>query len=267
MRSPDPAGIPVFLLCGGLGTRLGDSAGLRPKPMLDIGEKPMVLHIMSWYGRFGFRRFVLCTGHRSEVISAYFANFAAFNADYTVDTASRSISYHQGERGLPAWEVTVAFTGVATMTGGRLARAVGRYLGDAEHFAVTYGDGLTDADLGAELRFHAGHDRLGTVLGVRPPSPFGRLGLHEDAVVSFAEKPRRTEDTVNGGFFFFRRGFLDYLSPAEDCVLEREPLDRLSRDGELRAFHHDGFWSCVDTARDHTEARGLWESGAAPWKW
>ncbi len=265
MPPPDPAGVPIFLLCGGLGSRLGEAAATRPKPMLDIGEKPMLVHIMSWYARFGFRRFVLCTGHRGEVISGYFSNFAALNADFTVELATRSISYHQTER-WPDWEVTVAFTGAATMTGGRLARAAARYLGDAEHFGLTYGDGLTDADLGDEFGFHLAHDRLGTVLGVQPPSQFGRLALREDGSASFVEKPRRTEDTVNGGFFFFRKAFLDYLSPAGDCVLEREPLERLTRDGQLRVYRHGGFWSCVDTSRDREEVQGLWESGAAPWK-
>lgn len=266
MLAPDPAEVPVFLLCGGLGSRLGEVAATRPKPMLDVGDKPLIVHIMSWYARFGFRRFVLCTGHRSEVISAYFAQFAAFNADYTVATATQAVSYHQRER-LPDWEVTVAYTGALTMTGGRLARAAARYLGEAKHFGLTYGDGLTDADLGDEFRFHLAHGRLGTMLGVQPPSPFGRLALHEDGTASFVEKPSRTTETVNGGFFFFRRGFLDYLSPAEGCVLEQEPLQRLSRDGELRVYHHGGFWSCIDTLRDREQAQSLWESGAAPWKW
>jgi len=265
MRQPDPAEIPIFLLCGGQGSRLGELAAMRPKPMLDIAEKPMLLHIMSWYARFGFRRFVVCTGHRGEVISGYFANFAALNADYTVELASRTISYHQRER-LPDWEVTVAFTGSFTMTGGRLARAAARYLGDAEHFGLTYGDGLTDADLGDELGFHLGHDRLGTVLGVQPPSQFGRLALQEDGTASFTEKPRRTSELVNGGFFFFRRGFLDYLSPDESCVLEQEPLRRLTSEGQLQVYQHGGFWSCVDTLRDRETVQGLWESGAAPWK-
>jgi glucose-1-phosphate cytidylyltransferase len=265
MPTPEPAEIPIFLLCGGLGSRLGESSAMRPKPMLDIGEKPMLLHIMDWYGRFGFRRFVLCTGHRSEVISGYFASFAALNSDYTIDLADSTIRYHQRER-LPAWEVTVAFTGIGTMTGARLARAAGLYLGEATHFGVTYGDGLTDADLSAEFNFHLGHDKLGTVLGVQPPSQFGRLTLGEDGSVSFAEKPRRTEHVVNGGFFFFRRGFLDYVSAADGCVLEREPLQRLTSEAQLQVFLHPGFWSCVDTLRDREEVQGLWETGTAPWK-
>ena len=265
MPTPEPADVPVVVLYGGLGSRLGEIAAMRPKPMLDIGEKPMLLHIMSCYGRFGFRRFVLCTGHRGDVISSYFANFAALNGDYTVNLASNSVSYHQRER-LPDWEATVAFTGPSTMTGARLARAAERYLAHAEHFGVTYGDGLTDADLAAELRFHLGHDRLGTVLGVQPPSQYGRLALHENGSASFTEKPRRTTDVVNSGFFF-RRGFLDYLSVDHDCVLEREPLQRLTGDGQRQVYQHGGFWSCVDTLRDREEVQGLWETGAAPWRW
>jgi glucose-1-phosphate cytidylyltransferase len=265
MPSPEPADVPVFVLCGGLGSRLGEAANSRPKPMLDIGEKPMLLHIMSWYSRFGFRRFVLCTGHRSEAISSYFINFTALNADYTIDLGRRTVSYHQRER-LPEWEVTVAFTGIRAMTGARIARAAASYLGDAAHFGVTYGDGLTDADLGEELRFHLGHDQLGTVLGVQPASPFGQLGLGEDGAASFTEKPRQTGTIVSGGYFFFRRRFLDYLSTADGCVLEAEPLERLARAGGLRVHRHGGFWSCVDTLRDRDEVQGLWESGAAPWK-
>ncbi len=265
MPAPEPEEVPIFVLCGGLGSRLGEIASARPKPMLDIGDKPMLLHIMCWYARFGFRRFVLCTGHRSEVISGYFANFASLNSDYTVDLADRNITYHQPEE-LPAWTVTVAFTGAATMTGARIARAASRYLGPAQHFGVTYGDGLTDADLGDEFRFHLSHARLGTMLAVHPPSPFGRMALHEDGSASFTEKPNRTSDVVNGGFFFFRRGFLDYLSDRDPCVLEGEPLQRLTAEGQLTAFQHGGFWSCVDTLRDREVVQGLWEAGAAPWK-
>ena len=262
---PEPAEIPIFLLCGGQGSRLGEVAALRPKPMLDIGDKPMLLHIMSWYARFGFRRFILCTGHRGEVISDYFANFATLNSDFTADLAGGGLVYHEPHR-LPDWRVTVAFTGSTAMTGARIARAAGRYLGTAQHFGVSYGDGLTDADLGAELRFHLGHDRLGTMLGVHPPSQFGRMALHEDGSASFVEKPSRTDDLVNGGYFFFRRAFLAYLSAEDTCVLEQAPLQRLTADGQLKPFQHGGFWSCVDTLRDREVVQGLWEADAAPWK-
>lgn len=265
MLSPEPRAVPVFILCGGMGSRLGEMGATRPKPMLEIGDRPLLLHIMSWYARFGFRRFVLCTGHRSEVISSYFLNFAAHHADCTIETGRNEISYHQRES-LPDWEVTVAFTGRRAMTGARLARAAARYLGDAEHFAVTYGDGLTDADLADEFGFHLGHARLGTVLGVEPPSPFGQLVPRADGSIRLIEKPCRGGGLVSGGFFFFRRPFLAHLSTAETCVLEREPLTRLSEAGELLVYPHDGFWSCVDTLRDREEVQALWESGAAPWK-
>lgn len=265
MPAPETCDIPVFILCGGQGTRLGDSAAVAPKPMLEIGERPMLLHIMRWYERFGFRRFVLCTGHKGEAIGSYFADFAQRTADFTIETRSREVTFHQRER-LPDWSVTVTHTGARTMTGGRIARAAARFLGDAEHFAVTYGDGLTDADLGDELDFHLAHDRIGTVLGVHPPSAFGRFALAEADAIAFDEKPRQTAEIINGGYFLFRRSFLAYLEPTEDCVLEQAPLRRLTAERQLAIFRHQGFWSCVDTVRDRDEMRGLWESGAAPWR-
>lgn len=263
--SSTPSEIPVFILCGGRGTRLGEIGDQLPKPMLEIGERPMLAHIMGWYGRFGFRRFVLCAGWRSDVISRYVLNFAALTGDFTLETRSREVSFHQNGP-VPDWEITVAHTGAAAMTGARVARAAERYLGDAEHLAVTYGDGLTDVDLGAELDYHLSHDRLGTVLAVNPRSPFGRFELHEDAATGFLEKPTLTGTWVNGGYFLFRRGFLDYLSADDGCTLEDEPLRRLTADGELAVFRHRGFWSCVDTVRDRAQLQALWEAGEAPWR-
>jgi glucose-1-phosphate cytidylyltransferase len=265
MPTPSPAEIPVFILCGGLGTRLGDGGNLRPKPMTEIGDRPMLTHIMGHYDRFGFRRFVLCAGYRSDVISAYMLNFAAIHSDFTIETRTRSVSYHQTGY-TPDWDVTVAHTGNRAMTGARIARATARHLGDAEHFAVTYGDGLTDADLGDELAFHLGHDRLGTVLGVNPPSQFGRLQLDEDGGASFEEKPVVKDDWVNGGFFLFRRGFLDFLSDDDGCVLEEAPLARLASERQLAVYRCRSFWACMDTVRDRDRMVGLWESGAAPWR-
>jgi glucose-1-phosphate cytidylyltransferase len=263
---PEAADIPVFVLCGGLGTRLGDMTAARPKPMIEIGDRPMLTHVMGCYGRHGFRKFILCAGYRSEVISNYFLNFAGLHSDFTIDLRDRSVSYHQTGF-VPDWEVTVAHTGASTMTGARIALAGARYLGHSEHFAVTYGDGLTDADLGEEVAFHLGHDRLGTVLGINQPSQYGRLDLHEDHVAGFAEKPTRPGDWINGGFFLFRRGFLDYLSTDESCVLENAPLGRLAADRQLKVFRWGGYWSCVDTVPDHQRAAGLWEAGTAPWRY
>ncbi len=265
MSHPRPADVPVFVLCGGRGTRLGDAAARRPKPMVEIGDRPMLLHIMESYARAGFRRFVLCTGWRAEVIATFFLDFRAMTEDFTIETRTGQVWFHQtGPR--PDWEVTVAHTGADAQTGARIARAAARHLGDAEHFAVTYGDGLADVDLAAELAFHLSHDRLGTVLAVNPVSQFGHLELDdEDEVAGFVEKPTMAQAWVSGGYFFFRRRFLDYLSTEEDCVLEGAPLRRLAAQRQLRPFRHRGFWSCVDTVKDREAMHALCESGAAPW--
>ncbi|MBY0338974.1 MAG: glucose-1-phosphate cytidylyltransferase [Acetobacteraceae bacterium] len=260
-----PADIPVFILCGGLGTRLREWTEFRPKPMVPIGERPILWHIMNHYNRFGFRRFVLCMGYKSEVIREYFLNYYAMNADVTVDLGTNGLRVHRREHTLD-WEVTLAYTGEKTMTGARIARAAALYLNGAEHFAVTYGDGVTDADLAAELRYHLAHDRLGTVLGINPPSRFGELRMKGEELESFEEKPGLHGVWINGGFFLFRRGFLPRLSPGEDCVLEQEALSGLARDGQLKVFTHGGFWACMDTLRDHEHLNDLWNTGRAPWR-
>ena len=256
--------IPVFILCGGLGTRLKEQTEFRPKPMIPLGKYPIVWHIMNSYSYNGFNRFVLCMGYRSEVIREYFLRFYEMNADVTVNLGTNSTVVHSVDHSCD-WEVTLAYTGELTMTGGRVARAAARYLGDAEHFAVTYGDGLTDVDLAAEFAFHRDHGKIGTVLGVNPPSRFGEFHMDGERLVSFVEKPEIRSAWINGGYFFFRRDFLRYLSPAEDCVLEQSPLSQLAGDGELQVFRHDGYWACMDTQRDHEELTRLWQSGEAPW--
>lgn len=256
--------VPIFILCGGLGTRLSEETGLRPKPMVEIGGKPILWHIMRSYAAHGFTRFVLCCGYKAEVIKDYFLNYHALNSDFTVRLQSNEVTFH-GRDHDDDWDVTLAFTGDLTMTGARVARAAQRYFGDAEHFAVTYGDGVSDVDLTREFEFHRGHSRLGTVLGVNPPSRFGEIKLDGDDVLEFAEKPEFGEKWINGGFFFFRRGFLDYLSTDESCVLERAPLVRLAKDGQLSLFKHRGFWHPMDTQRDKDYLNQLWSSGQAPW--
>lgn len=236
----------------------------RPKPMVPIGPDPILLHIMKYYGSFGFKRFVLCMGYKSEIIREYFLNFYAMNSDATVELRTNAVSVHSVDHACD-WEVTLAYTGEATMTGARVARAVERYLGDAEHFAVTYGDGLTDADLRAELDFHLHHGKLGTVLGVNPPSRFGEFRMEGEELVEFVEKPEIHTSWINGGYFFFRRSFARYLSPSEECVLEQAPLSNLARDGQLAVFQHHRFWACMDTQRDHETLTKLWDSGSAPW--
>jgi glucose-1-phosphate cytidylyltransferase len=233
-----PSEVPVFVLCGGLGTRLKEETEFRPKPMVPIGGEPILSHILRSYRAHGFARFVLCLGFKAEVIEEYFGGDAS---------------------------ITLVRTGEAAMTGARVARAAAECLGDAEHFGVTYGDGLTDVDLAAELEFHVAHGAIGTVLGVNPPSRFGELKIEGDRVVEFDEKPQIRDHWVNGGFFFFRRTFLDYLSTDDACVLEREPLVRLARDGGLTVYRHPGYWASMDTQRDMEQLNELYAGGRAPW--
>jgi glucose-1-phosphate cytidylyltransferase len=261
----EPKDVPVFVLCGGFGTRLKEETEFRPKPMVPIGERPIVWHIMRTYASHGFRRFVMCLGYKAEVIKDYFLNYSVMNSDFTVELASDNVTVHSVDHE-DDWEVTLAYTGEKTMTGGRVARAAARYLGNAETFAVTYGDGVTDADLGAELAFHADHGRIGTVLGVNPPSRFGELKIEGDTVEKFEEKPEFAESWINGGYFFFRREFLPFLSSDDSCILERAPLGDLARAGELSVFRHPGFWHCMDTQRDRDTLDTMWRDGTAAWK-
>lgn len=260
----DHADLPVFVLCGGLGTRIKEETEFRPKPMVPIGNQPILWHIMRTYARHGFRRFVLCLGYKSEVIKEYFLHYSTMNSDFTVSLKTNDVAVHSVDHD-DDWDVTLAYTGELTMTGARVARAAARYLGDAEHFAVTYGDGLTDADLAAEYRFHTEGSEIGTVLGVNPPSRFGELKTEDSRVLEFEEKPDFEEKWINGGYFFFRREFLDYLDDDEGCVLERRPLVRLAQDGGLNVYRHRGFWACMDTQRDRDQLNKIWASGEAPW--
>ncbi len=259
-----PADVPVFVLCGGLGTRLREETEVRPKPMVPVGGRPILWHIMRSYAQHGFRRFVLCLGYKAEVIKAYFLNYAYMSADFTVDLKKNGLLVHSIDHDQD-WQVTLADTGELAMTGARVARATAKYLGDASHFAVTYGDGLTDADLADELGFHLAEQRLGTILGVNPPSRFGELRVVGSMVQEFSEKPDFADSWINGGYFLFRRDFVRFVSPSDECVLEREPLVRLARDGQLSVYKHRGFWACMDTQRDRENLEKIWSSGCAPW--
>lgn len=256
---------PVFILCGGLGTRIKEETEFKPKPMVPIGNYPILWHIMRLYSRYGFKKFILCTGFKSEVIKSYFLNYTSMNSDFTVDLKSNNVTIHSIDHE-EAWEVTVAYTGESTMTGGRIAIAAEKYLGNIEHAAVTYGDGLADVNLRAVFEFHQKHGRLGTVLGVNPPSRFGEIHAEEDSVVEFSEKPEFKEKWINGGFFFFHRDFFkSYLKKEEACVLERKPLVTLANDQQLQLYKHRGFWACMDTQRDRDHLNHLWNTGQAPW--
>lgn len=253
----------VVILCGGQGTRMREETEFRPKPMVEVGGRPLLWHIMKHYAAYGLDEFVLCLGYRGAMIKEYFLNYRVLNSDFTVDLAAGGVSY---ETDRPEdWRVTLADTGDDVMTGARVKR-VERYLGDADLVLCTYGDGLADVDLDALVAFHRAHGRLATVTGVLPPGRFGRLAVDGDAVRDFTEKPVEDEGRINGGFFVFSRGVLDRLSTDASCVLEREPLERLAEDDELRMFRHDGFWQCADTVRDVELLRSLWRHDGAPWR-
>lgn len=256
---------PVFILCGGLGTRIKEETELKPKPMVPIGNYPILWHIMHLYRRHGFRKFILCTGFKSEVIKDFFINYHSMHSDFTVDLKSNAMTVHSIHHD-EDWEVTVAYTGEESMTGARVQIAAAKYLGDSPYAAVTYGDGLTNADLKQEFAFHLEHGKIGTILGVNPPSRFGELKLDGNAVAKFEEKPDFHEKWINGGYFFFKKEFFSkYLTSQAECVLEKEPLSRLSDDQQLNIFKHSGFWACMDTQRDRDHLNKLWQSGTAPW--
>ncbi len=256
--------IPVFILCGGLGTRLKEETEFRPKPMVPVGDKPILWHIMNSYSKYGFKKFILCLGFKSEIIKSYFLNYSSLNSDFTVNLQNNEITVHSVDHNLN-WEVTLAYTGELNMTGSRIAIAAEKYLGAFESFAVTYGDGLTNANLKEEFEFHKQHGKIGTILGTNPPSRFGSIKLNGETVEEFSEKPEFEDEWINGGYFFFRREFLSYLSKDEKCILERQPLVKLASDRQLQMFRHKGFWACMDTQRDREYLNQLWNSGNVPW--
>lgn len=262
----DPADIPVVILCGGMGTRLREASEKLPKPLVDIGGKPILWHIMKAYGEAGFRRFVLCLGYKSDQIKRYFLDYSEAMSDFTLDMATGERRHHSQVS--EQWEITFAETGLTTATGARVRR-VRDYLGDAEQFVVTYGDGIGDVDLLALLERHRTGGRVGTVTGVHPGSRYGEMHLAPDGehVAEFNEKPTLADGWVSGGFFVFERSFADdYLDDDPDLFLEHRPLQRLAADGQLTVHRHEGFWMGMDTFRDWTELNSRWDRGDAPWK-
>ncbi len=252
----------VVLLAGGFGSRLSEETIVRPKPMVEIGGRPILLHIMELYARFGFNDFVIACGYKGEYIKNFFNNFHLNNSDYT-------ISLRSGERTIvnpvaEDWKVSVVDTGLDTMTAGRV-RKLRRWIGD-DTFMLTYGDGLADVDLGALLRFHRAHGKLATVTAVQPPARFGSLELDGGKVMDFAEKIHSHDTWINGGFFVFEPGMFDYLTELDSMPLEKEPLTRIASSGELMAFKHEGFWHPMDTVRDKEILEEMWAEGEAPWK-
>lgn len=269
--SPPPAMEPSFspvsplqtvILCGGRGTRLREETEFRPKPMVEIGGRPILWHIMKYYASFGHKHFILALGYKGDIIRDYFLNYKLRNHDFTVDLGSGGLEIHsQGER--EDWKVTLVETGDLTMTGARLKRCE-RYL-TGDHFLCTYGDGLSNIPLDTLIQFHYEHGCLGTLSGVLAPSRFGELTLEGDTALSFSEKPVELARLVSGGFFVFRRGMLQYLDDDPTCTLERTPLERLAQESQLKVFRHDGFWASMDTYRDYLHLNEQWDRGDRPW--
>jgi len=251
----------AVILAGGLGSRISEETVARPKPMVEIGGRPILWHIMKGLSAHDVNDFVICLGYRGYLIKEFFANYYLHASDVTFDIAGNSMEVHQ-ESAEP-WRVTLIDTGEETMTGGRLKRVLG-YLGD-EDFIFTYGDGVTDLDVGALQEFHRAHDALATVTAVQPPGRFGALDIDGDVIRSFHEKPRGDGAWVNGGYFVLSPRVGDYID-GDAITWEEEPVERLAGEGQLRAFRHEGFWRAMDTVRDRNVLEELWHSGEAPWR-
>ena len=264
MASPRPEDIPVVILAGGLGTRLREETERVPKPLVRIGERPILWHIMKLYGHYGFRRFILCLGYKSWDIKQYFLSYQEQLSDFTIQLANDHSPVFRNRAADENWEVTCVETGLLTGTGGRLSRVRG-YI-DTDLFMFTYGDGIGAVDLEALLDHHTAMGRVGTVTGVTPTSRYGEMMTQGHEVLEFNEKPTKSEGLVSGGFFVLNRRIFDYVSDDEDLFFEREPLRKLARDGELSVYHHRDFWMGMDTFRDFTELNNLWHGGQAPWR-
>jgi len=252
----------TIILCGGLGTRISEETQLKPKPMVEVGGRPILWHIMKIYEQHGQNDFMLALGYKGEVIKDYFLNYHARLSDLSVQLKSGEVTYSNPTA--EDWRVSLIDTGPDTMTGGRLLR-LKSHLQSSGTFMLTYGDGVSDVDVTALLAFHRSHGKLATVTAVRPPVRFGELTIEDDKVVSFQEKPQAGEGWINGGFFVFEPEVLDFIED-DSIMLDRAPLERLAENGELMVYHHPGYWQCMDTLRDKTTLDELWQSGQAPWK-
>jgi glucose-1-phosphate cytidylyltransferase len=251
----------VVILAGGTGTRIAEETQTRPKPMIEIGGRPILWHIMKIYSAHGLNDFIICLGYKGYLIKEYFANYALHNSDVTFDLARNRIETHRSES--ETWRVTLVDTGVDSMTGGRLKR-VSRYLAD-DTFCMTYGDGVGDIDIGSLIRFHTAHGKLATVTATQPPGRFGALRLADENVLEFQEKPLGDGGWINGGFFVLSPRVLDHIE-GDNTTWENEPLQGLAARGQLTAWKHHGFWHPMDTLRDKNYLENLWAAGQAPWK-
>lgn len=252
----------VVILAGGLGTRISEETSSRPKPMIEIGGRPILWHIMKIYSAYGANDFIVCLGYKGYMIKEYFANYFLHMSDVTLDMASNKMEVHEAKA--EPWRVTLINTGDDSMTGGRLRR-VASYLRDEDAFCMTYGDGVADVDIGKLINFHKSEGRLATMTASQPPGRFGAAEIDDNSVRRFAEKPRGDGSWINGGFFVLSPKVLDYID-GDQTVWEREPLEGLARDGQLSAYKHSGFWHPMDTLRDKNYLENIWANGSAPWK-
>ena len=253
----------VIILAGGLGTRLGYRTELIPKPIVKIGDNPILWHIMKIYSYYGFKDFIICLGVKADVIKDYFYHFDAKNSDFTIDLSNRNIDFHNSNRN-ENWKVTLAYTGLNTLKGGRIKR-IEKYL-DSETNMLTYGDGVADLNIKDVVKFHTSHGRMVTVTGVHAPSRFGELIEKEGNVKSFIEKPQMSIGLINGGFMVFNHELLDYLTPDENCDFEVGLLEELAKKGEVMVYKHEGNWKCMDTERDVIYLNKLWNTNQSFWK-
>jgi glucose-1-phosphate cytidylyltransferase len=252
----------VIILAGGLGTRISEESYLKPKPMIEIGDQPILWHIMKYYSSFGFHDFVICCGYKGHVIKEYFADYYLHRSDVTFDFSNENrMTVHQNVA--EPWRVTLVDTGLMTQTGGRVKR-VQKYI-ENESFMLTYGDGVSDIDLNALLAQHQASGKTATLTGIQPGGRFGVLDVDGQTVTGFREKAKEDGGWINGGFMLLEPGIFDLLN-GDSCVLEREPMERLAKEGQLGIYRHNGFWQCMDTQRDKTKLEELWQSGNAPWR-
>jgi glucose-1-phosphate cytidylyltransferase len=253
----------AIILAGGMGTRLSEETNHRPKPMVEIGGKPILWHIMKIYAAHGIKEFIIALGYKGEMIKDYFLNFYAFNKDISVDLGTGKTTIHNGKNH-EDWTVHLVDTGLHTQTGGRLKR-VKQWLEDDETFLFTYGDGVADLDIEGTIKFHNAHGKLATVTSVLPPARFGRLVFDGEHIVDFKEKPHGEEGWVNGGFYVLQKEAVDYIG-GDDTIWEKGPIERLTKELQLMGYRHERFWSCMDTMKEKAYLEDLWQSGKAPWK-
>ena len=251
----------VGILAGGFGTRLAEETEVKPKPMVEIGGKPILWHIMKIYAHYGFKDFVIALGYKGEIIKKYILDYCTLSSNLTVNLTNGDVKFHEGNQ--LDWTVQLIDTGLHTLTGGRIKR-LAPYVGD-ETFMLTWGDGVSDVDLNRLLSFHRSHGKLATLTAVRPTARYGHLKLKGDIIEEFSEKPQTTEGWINGAFFVLEPGVFDYIE-GDEIQWEKEPLERLAKDGQLMAYRHTAFWQCMDTLREKHILENYWRSGNAPWK-